>query len=171
MALYYHDVHIEKTTERKQTALGKATFIISVAMAILFFVYGFFTTGAFFLCFLFAGLSFFCAFTSRIDFELDYTNGTLEIARIYNRSRRKTLLSIEAKDIVVLAVSKSAPVQKYIGSSMKTYDCTAHDGGTAYYCMIFTDPETRTEEKLLFEPGDELLAELKRLYPDRIFRE
>ncbi|MBQ1547883.1 MAG: hypothetical protein IIZ61_05770 [Lachnospiraceae bacterium] len=168
MSLYYHDVHIEEVTERKQTVLGKIVLYAPIVMGIITFILGFLDRGMFFLCFLFVLMYYFLGKVySSVDFETDYTNGILDIDAIYGKSKRKSIVSVDTKKIKVMAVSKTDPVKPYIGSSMKTYDCTSHDKDKKYYCMIFEN-DGNNEEKLLFEPGEELLNELKRNAPDRI---
>ncbi len=166
----YHDVYIEDVTHRKQTALSKGLFYVSVVMTVLTLAWGFLDRGAFFVCFLFAGLVFFCGRSGERDYELSYTNGTLDIDVIYGKSRRKSLVSVEVEDIVVIAKSKTEPVQKYIGSKMKTYDCISHEEGVTYYCMIIRNKELGSEEKILFEPSEQLLDELWRRAPQKVHK-
>ncbi len=165
----YHDVYIEEVTHRKRTTLSLITFIVSVAMALLSFGYGFLDRGAFFMCFLFTGLAFFCRWSGQRDFEINYTNGELEIDSIMGKSRRKNLITLETDDIVVVARSKTDPVKPYIGRRMKTYDCISHEPDVPYYCMIYKNGTTGEEEKVLFEPGEQLLDELHRRQPRKIF--
>ncbi len=164
----YNDVYIEVVTHRRQTPLSRITFYISVVMAVIMLILGFLDRGAFFVCFLFAGLAFFCKWSADRDYEIDYTNGVLDIDAIMGKSRRKPLLSLSTDDIVVMAKSKTEPVKPYIGSSMKTYDCISHEPDVTYYCMIFKNTDSGREEKLLFEPGEELLEELYRRQPRKV---
>ena len=164
----YHDVFIEDVTHRKQSTLSKVTFYISVVMTVLTFFAGFLDRGLFFVCFLFAGLAFFCKWTADRDFEINYTNGVLDIDAITGKSRRKPLVSLETEDIVVLAKSKTEPVQPYIGRNMKTYDCISHEPDVPYYCMIYKNKDSGQEEKVLFEPSESLLSELKRKQPRKV---
>ncbi|MCR5097853.1 MAG: hypothetical protein K6B14_02775 [Lachnospiraceae bacterium] len=166
----YHDVYIEEVTHRRQTTLSRVTFIVSAVMAVLSFVYGFLDRGAFFMCFLFTGLAFLCRWSGQRDFEINYTNGELEIDTIMGKSRRKNLISLQADDIVVLARSKTEPVQPYIGRRMKTYDCISHEPDVPYYCMIYKNSATGEEEKVLFEPGEKLLDELSRRQRGKIYK-
>ena len=166
----YHDVYIENVTHRKQNGMGKVTFYISVVMAVLWFVFGLVNRGAFLVCFLFAGLAIYIRLFGEKDYEINYTNGELDIDVIFAKSRRKNLVSINVEDIVVLAKSKTDPVKKYIGASMKTMDCISHEEGVPYYCMIYKNRDKDTEEKVLFEPGDELLDELSRRLHGRVYK-
>ena len=164
----YNDVYIEDVTHRKTTVLAKATYVVSVVMAVLLFILGFVDRGAFFVCFLFAGLAFFCKWSGDRDYEINYTNGTLDVDAIMGKSRRKSIISIEVDDIVVMAPSKTDPVKPYIGRSMVTHDCISHEPEVKYYCMIYKNKDTKREEKLLFEPSEQLIDELKRRAPGRI---
>ena len=70
--------------------------------------------------------------------------------------------------MVVVAPSKTEPVQPYIGRNMTTYDCLSHEEGVPYYTMIVRDPETGREIKVLFEPGMKLLNAMHQISPDKV---
>ena len=166
----YHDIYLESVTKRKSNPAGKASFFISVAMAVFMFLLGLIYPGAYLLCFIFAGLAFWTNQYSEREYEVSYTNGTLDIDVIYSKSKRKSVVSVESEDIVVMAKSKTEPVQPYIGAKMKTYDCISHMEGVTYYCLIYRNKDTKEEEKVLFEPGDEILDELWRHAPQKIHK-
>ena len=165
----YHDVYIESVTHRKETIYGKMALYLSIVMAVLGFAMGFLIRGAFLLSFAFAALAFVVKGSLTRDYEINYTNGELEVDVIYSKSRRKNLITVNAEDIVVLAKSKTEPVQRYIGSRMQTFDCISHEEGVPYYCMIYKNRDRQTEEKLLFEPNEELLNELKRRLGGQVY--
>lgn len=105
---------------------------------------------------------------TKIDFDYTYTNGILEITKIKRKTKRQELISCEMKDLVVVARSKTEPVQPYIGRNMKTYDCLSHDPSVTYYTMIIRDPDMGNEIKVLFEPGEDLLEAMQRISPDKV---
>ena len=144
--------------------------MISVVMAVLTFFLGFLYPGSYLLCFVAVVLALWTNQYAEREYEISFTNGTLDIDVIYGKSKRKALVSVDTEDIVVMAKSKTEPVQPYIGSKMKTYDCISHEEGVTYYCMIYRNRDEGTEEKVLFEPGDAILDELWRRAPQKIHK-
>ena len=166
----YHDVYLESVTHRKQNPAGRAAFVISVVMAVLTFFVGFLYPGSYMLCFLFTVMALWTGQYTEREYEISYTNGTLDIDVIYGKSKRKSLVSVESEDIVVMARSRTEPVERYIGSKMKTYDCISHEEGVPYYCLIYKNRDEGSEEKVLFEPGEAILDELWRHAPQKIHK-
>ena len=166
----YNDVFIEDVTHRKKNPAGTVSYVVSVVMAVLTFMFGFMSPGHYILCVLFAAAAIVTKNYAERDYEITYTSGTLDIDVIYGKSRRKHLVTVESEDIVVMAKSKTDPVKPYIGSSMKTYDCISHEEGVPYYCLIYRNKDRGAEEKVLFEPSSELLEELWRHSPQKIHK-
>ncbi len=162
------DIHLEEITKRKRVGMSSVLFWISAVMtgiSLLFILASpiFILTA---LCF--GLLAYYIRTHSQIEFEADFTNDSLDVDVIYNQAKRKNLVSLDMDDVIVVAPSKTDPVKPYIGKSMKTYDCTSHEEGVKYYCMIFKNKKKEREEKLLFEPSRELLDMMRRKHPREI---
>lgn len=168
--MIYQDVYIEKSVHRKAPAITKIYNVIMIGIT-LFVAFNFvFVDYKVFGIPLIAMIvaSYFVIQNTKVDFDYTYTNGELEITKIKRKTKRQELISCEMKDIVVVAPSKTEPVQPYIGRHMQTYDCLSHDPQVSYYTMIIRDPERGNEIKILFEPGEDLLEAMRRISPDKI---
>lgn len=105
--------------------------------------------------------------SSSRDYDYTLTNRELEIAVIRAKSSRKTIVLCDFPSaLVVLAPSKTKPVERWKGKRMPTFDCTSHTGAP-YYCMILKE-ENASEVKVLFEPNQEMLESLHRLAPQQV---
>ncbi|MBQ1598995.1 MAG: hypothetical protein IIT72_01060 [Lachnospiraceae bacterium] len=170
--MYLQDLHVENFVSRKPSTVSKVLKIVMIVLAVITFVLGLVVPYLLIMPLLFAALAWYYQMNSQIDFDYSYTNGVIEIAKVMNKSRRKQMLSVEMKDVVVVAVSKSDPVRAYVGRRMKTYDCTAHEEGVKYYCMIFKNPDhSNQEEKLLFQPDEEFLDAMRTVAPRSIHKD
>jgi translation initiation factor IF-1 len=165
------DVFIEQTVKRREIATLKPLYYISLVMTIINFLIGiallfplFFVSGGMFLF-----MTVWINSLLNLEFDYNYTNGELDIARIRGGAKRKELVSISQGDIVVMAPSHTEPVKQYLGRKMPTFDCTSHDVGMSYYVMIFK--KDGREKKLLFQPNEEILDILKRMNAHSVYRD
>lgn len=169
--MYYQDVYIEKSVRRVVPPFTKVLniilYLLTIWGAFLFIAVDYRIYGIPLMITIVA--TYFVSQSAKLDFDYTYTNGCLDITRIVRKRRRKEIVSCEMKDVMVVAVSKSEPVQQYIGRSMKTFDCTSHDKDTPYYTMIVKGEQANSDLKILFEPGEEMLEAMKRIAPDKVF--
>jgi hypothetical protein len=166
-----HDVHIEEITARKKQSMSSVLFVVALVMAVVSGFFAFLFPPFFITCIAFGILAWYIKSHSVIEFESDFTNDSLDVDVIYNQAKRKNLVSVDMEDVIVVAPSKTDPVKPYIGKSMKTWDCTSHEDGVKYYCMIFKNKKKDREEKLLFEPSEELMDMMRRKHPREIHKE
>ena len=168
--MIYQDVYIEKSVHRKAPAVTKIynvlMIMITIFMALNFVFVDYRVFGIPLIVMIIA--CYFVTQNTKIDFDYTYTNGILEITKIKRKTKRQELISCEMKDLVVVARSKTEPVQPYIGRNMKTYDCLSHDPAVTYSPMIIRDPDMGNEIKVLFEPGEDLLEAMQRISPDKV---
>ncbi len=164
----YHDVYIEQFVKRPRRSVDRILYILSFALTVLMgALAALISIGYFTLPFLaFLAVTYYLYMVQYMEFDYTLTNSLLEIEMITGKKRRKPILAVDIKDIVVVARSKSDPVKRYIGQHMKTYDCTSHED-VPYYCMIIR--VDGAERKILFEPSEEMLMELKRTNPSKIY--
>lgn len=169
--MIYQDVYIEQAIHRKQPGVTKIYNIILYAIT-AFVAFNFIFVDYTIFGIPLVAMLVLCYFVTqnvRIDYDYAYTNGLIEITKIKRRSKRVDLVVCEMKDVVVIARSKTEPVQKYIGSRMKTYDCLSHEEGVPYYTMIVRNAATGEETKVLFEPNEEMLAAMHAMSPDKVY--
>ncbi len=165
------DVYIEECVHRETTKstriLNGAMIGLTTAVAVEFILVDYRFFGIPLMAMLVA--TYFVTQNTKVDFDYVLTNGLIEITKISRKRKRKDLLECEMRQVVVIAKSKTEPVQRYIGSSMKTFDCTSHKADQVYYTMIVREDKTGVETKFLFEPSDEMLQAMKRISPDKVY--
>ena len=164
----YYEQHVKRKNPPQDKLIRG---ILIVMTGLLFVLFALLVNLYFFVPFaMFALLSFWYFRESRKEFDYILNKNELQIAKISGGKARRELFTLDLKEqLVVLAPSKSDPVQPWVGKKMKTWDCTSHEG-VPYYCMIMKD-QYGTEYKALFEPDEELLTRLKWLVPERVHRQ
>ncbi|MBQ7915740.1 MAG: hypothetical protein IJ315_03005 [Firmicutes bacterium] len=98
------------------------------------------------------------------EFEYIYTDGLIDIDVIYGQSSRKRLLSVDAKNFLVIAPADSKTHQREIEAK---YDKTIDAGSgkineKSYVGIVKVEDKTI---KLIFEPNDRIITALKRYIP------
>ena len=166
----FEGLFYEQHVVRKKPPMDKPIRAVMIAMTALNgLAFAVLVSLYFFPFALFALLTFWYLRESRKEFDYTLGGGELEVTVIRGGNSRRSLFCLDVRtQLVVLAVSRSEPVQPWIGKKMKTWDCTSHTG-VPYYCMIMRD-ERGTEYKALFEPDETLLGYLMQMRPDRVHR-
>lgn len=100
-----------------------------------------------------------------VEYEYILTNSALDFDKIMARSKRKRLLSLDLKEIEILApVNNDA----YKNQATKIYDCTG-DGKNGVYFIDFMGERGR--ERVLFQPSEKILDFAYKFNPSKIFIE
>ncbi len=115
---------------------------------------------------IFGGLTYFCFFVKnnqKLEYDYTFTNGTLDIAKIYNNSRRKKLLTTDVREFEILAPASDEGFQRMLQHpGIKKLNYFLNRGGGLYYA-VFTNNGEKTI--LIFEPSDEMVRLCKLVNP------
>lgn len=110
-------------------------------------------------------------FTNKnIEYEYDYTNGSLEIAKIIDNSKRKSVVTIESSEVKMVAAIGTNESLKYDHVNLKTYDCSAHDEEQKDYILVAHSEAKGNDFKVLFTPSDKLLTAMEKYNKRDIYR-
>lgn len=143
-----------------------------VILAIVFVVLGIISDRGLLLpAFLLAALYYVFTINSDKEYEYVLDNGILSIDVIRGKRRRKTVHTLNMKDVEVVAPNWHDAVAKYRKNggtvSIPKYDYTSYDDDIPYYTMIVMGNKQKI--KLLLDLDNEMLSALKRLYPQKIY--
>jgi len=128
---------------------------IDLVVAILFVIFGGLAYG----CFVLRN-------NQRIEYDYTFTNGTLDIARVINNSRRKKLLSANIKDFEIIAPTSDEGFLRMLNHpGIKRLNYFLNKGGGLYY-GVFTADNAKTI--LVFEPSDEMVMLFKKVNPRNV---
>ena len=87
-----------------------------------------------------------------VEFEYIFTNGELDIDVIYNKQRRKHLLSVDAKNMEVFARAND---ESRFASCAETLDFSSGVPNENTYA--FATPHLGKKHKIIIEPNEKLL--------------
>lgn len=95
-----------------------------------------------------------------MEYETIYVDGTLEIAAIYRKSRRRKKFQCEMKDVLGYHLGRKEDAVR-LGRITKDFSSRQPD---AKCCVLKVHTEKGGTEVVCFEPGEELAGILERYY-------
>ncbi|MCR4694970.1 MAG: DUF6106 family protein [Pseudobutyrivibrio sp.] len=104
-----------------------------------------------------------------VEYEYIYTNGSLDVAKIINNSKRKKVVSVESADVMMIAELGTNEALKYDNANMKFFDCSAHNEEKTDYILVGHSQEKDFDFKMLFTPGEKLMNAMKRYNKQKIY--
>ncbi len=170
-----NDTFVEEAVKSIETPAEKTKKMIFIAGTIIFFLATLVFSGVFklisaVLLIIFAIFTFIILGSKNIEFEYDYTNGSLEIAKIINNEKRKKIVSIESNEVKLVAAVGTNESLKYDHVELKTYDCSAHDDTVKNYILVAHSEEKGNDFKVIFSPSDKLISAMERYNKRDIYR-
>lgn len=162
------DLYTEVIVKRRATAkdmILKGLLIAGSVLAVLsFFVMGII---GFIIFIAFAVADYFLLPTFNLEFEYLYVNGELDIDKIMSKQKRKRVYSADMSNLELMAPSNSHALDSYNrNNSIKTLDFSSKDPQNKTYTMIIKGEKGM--ERVIFEPNDVILGDIKRIRPREV---
>lgn len=112
-------------------------------------------------------VAFVCFLVKRSDYEYEYLfcQGELDFDRIMAKSARKRILTVNIKEMEVLAPAGSPELQRYQG--LKVYDCSSNSGNDVY---VMVAKRNNQLVQVVFEPNEKMLDGIRFLAPRKVFK-
>lgn len=98
------------------------------------------------------------------EYEYYYLDGVFDIAVIYNKSKRKNVMSFTDSEIEFVAPVNSQETQRY--DSAKIVDCSAKDELDEQYIVVVRC--NNEWKKVVIQMNDELLKAFKKQIPMKV---
>ena len=139
--------------------------IISIGIALL---YGGSFIGPVFIIGILFGVGFLFSKFSR-EYEYILTNNELDIDVIYNRSRRKRVMTIDMKKIEIMASIKDERHQAELNKGYKVINVSDNSNDDNTY-VVMTQTPTKGACKVLISPNEAFVNDLFRQAPNKVFK-
>jgi hypothetical protein len=105
-----------------------------------------------------------------MEYEYDYTNGSLEIAKIIDNSRRKKVVAVESSEIRLVAAIGTNESLKFDHVKLKTYDCSAHDEEQKDYILVAHSEAKGNDFKVVFNPSEDLINAMYKYNRNEVYK-
>lgn len=162
------DLYTELIVKRKKTAadtVKKALLIAGTVVGVL----AFFTMGIIGLVILvaFGVADYFLLPTFDVEYEYIYVNGELDVDKIMSKQKRKRVYSMDIKKLELMAPSNSHVLDYHNqNKNLKTLDFSSGEEGAKTFTMIVKGEKGM--EKVIFEPNDVIVKDMKRIAPREV---
>lgn len=164
---------LEIIVNRETSTLVKAMRIIAIVLTVCFCLLFFFTMNFLFLipaigC---GVLFYFVWLECAVDYEYDYVDKELRIAKIQQKQRRKELAVYDLTNMEMLAPADSYQLDSFKNKELKVIDYSSgrEEDKADRYVLILSD-NTKLILDLVGDYGKELLDILRIYSPRKVFR-
>lgn len=99
-----------------------------------------------------------------VEYEYAVTNGDIEIDKIFNKQKRKKLVSISSDSIVIVAPFGDGRIPQLDKNDVT--DATSKNPDADVYCVVYEDS---VRKLLIFEPNEKIINEIKKRNPRNVF--
>lgn len=103
------------------------------------------------------------------EYEYTLTNNELDIDVIYNRSRRKRVITIDMKKIEIMANAKDERHQAELHKSYKVINASDNSNDENTYIIMAQSP-SKGACKIIFSPNETMVNDLFRQAPNKVFK-
>lgn len=163
------DVFKEQLVAQKMSQKDKAQRIIIIIGAVLLGIVAFVIGGAFIGPLAIVGLVFGAAFLAskyKREYEYSLTNNEVDIDVIYNKERRKKILTIDFKKIDIMASIKDERHQESLERAQKTINASDGEFTKDTYAIIY--PVEGVPTKILITPNEEMRTLMYKQAPHKV---
>jgi hypothetical protein len=101
-----------------------------------------------------------------LEFEYIFTNGELDIDKIYNKLKRKHTLTIDVRRFIVMIQMTNPSLKSEIGNISKVIDYGKGQITESSYAAIYEDDGKRVQ--LIFDPNETLIKGIHTYIPRKI---
>lgn len=164
------DLYTEVIVKRKPRPIDMVERILLIAgtvISVLLFLTTTLGIIALLLTAAFAAADFFLLPGLDVEFEYLYVNGELDVDKIMSKQKRKRVYSANIREMEILAPSDSHVLDSYNRKTdLKVHDFSSGDSSNKSYTMIIKGEKQM--EKVIFEPNQVMLNDMKRMAPREV---
>lgn len=103
------------------------------------------------------------------EYEYTFTNGALDFAEVYNNKKRKSLGSLNVRNVESFGKVSSSSFQRYLGMpGIKRMNWFLNRDAELYYFYFTKDS---AKKMIIFEPSEEMVNTIKQYLPHGVYQE
>ena len=103
------------------------------------------------------------------EYEYTFTNGALDFAEVYNNKKRKSLGSLNVRNVEAFGKVSSSSFQRYLNTpGVKRMNWFLNREAELYY-FYFTKESDK--KMIILEPSDEMVGYIRQYLPHGAYRE
>ena len=103
------------------------------------------------------------------EYEYTFTNGSLDFAEVYNNKKRKSLGSLNVKNVEAFGKVTSSSFQRYLNMpGIKRMNWFLNREAELYYFYFTKDTD---KKMIILEPSEEMVGYIRKYLPNGAYRE
>ena len=103
------------------------------------------------------------------EFEYTFTNGSLDFAEVYNNKKRKSLGSLNVRNVESFGKVTSSSFQRYLNMpGIKRMNWFLNREAELYYFYFTKDSD---KKMIILEPSEEMVDYIRKYLPNGAYRE
>ena len=103
------------------------------------------------------------------EFEYTFTNGALDFAEVYNNNKRKSLGSLNVRNVECFAKVSHSSFQRYVNMpGIKRMNWFLNRDAELYYFYFSKDT---AKKMIILEPSEEMVEYIKQYLPRGVYQE
>ena len=103
------------------------------------------------------------------EYEYTFTNGSLDFAEVYNNKKRKSLGSLNVRNVEAFGKVTSSSFQRYLNMpSIKRMNWFLNREAELYYFYFTKDTD---KKMIILEPSEEMVENIRKYLPNGAWRE
>ncbi len=169
------DIFIEQMVKKKRGAkelLIVLAGVVGVFVVLLALTYAMMLPGIGFMIFAICVVSiyllYFLVTSINMEYEYCFTNGVLDVDKIINARRRKSMLEISIRKMELMGDRKAPEFAKYLAKNdVKKVFAGTHKDAEDLCFLVFLDDDGK-EKMLLFNPNAEIKEAIRRYNPQKV---
>lgn len=165
-----NDSYSELLVKKKQTAKDTIIKFLLIGLIAVTAVVGIVFIFAWIATLILGVVAYFVLPNLDLEYEYVYVNGELDIDKIMAKSKRKRLKSFELSKLEIMAPVNSHRMDyQNHNTNLKVLDYSSGEKDHKIYAMII--PDEKDVYKVLIEPDRELLENMKKSCPRKVFED
>ena len=103
------------------------------------------------------------------EYEYTFTNGSLDFAEVYNNKKRKSLGSLNVRNVEAFGKVTSSSFQRYLNMpGIKRMNWFLNREAELYYFYFTKDTD---KKMIILEPSEEMVENIRKYLPNGAWRE
>lgn len=162
------DLYTELIVKRKTPVSDQVKKVLLIVATVLIAFVGLFVTPFGLIALIAIGVAdYFLIPRFDLEFEYLYVNGELDVDRIMSKTKRKRARSLDLEKMVLMAPVNSHELDYYNhNNSIKLVDFSSGEPDHKIFALIMQSDKGL--EKILFEPNDVMLNDIRRIAPSKV---
>jgi hypothetical protein len=160
------DTYVECLVKKKTNTLFLLLRILSVMLTVVFILLGLILWPALIVGALTGVAAYFIYLNSDLEYEYLYLDKEITIDKVMAKTKRKRVAKYDVQRMEILAPMNSYHLGDYKNRTVKTYDYSSGEAKQpeARYVMYYEGGQ-----KVILEPGAELVKAIKNVAPRKVF--